>query len=253
MKLRPVLFTLFALATAFALRAAEALPVFNAALTVGRDHRFVLVGADGTSSGFLSIGQSFAGYRLKAYDPQGPALDVERDGKVTRLALADDAKVKHADATPVRGTLADAEAVLNAMNYEQMMEKTMASARRQQGTMVDRMMGQMLPAGADRDAAVAFQKRMMDEIMSAKNFSEMKGEMTKVYSEVFTKDQLAALGSFYQSPAGQALSDKQPEIAEKMSALMMPRMMAMMPKIQQMVKDFAQEQKAKAAAPVPKQ
>ena len=149
--------------------------------------------------------------------------------------------------TSAESTVADAEAVLTAMNFEQMMEKTMAGVRRQQTVMVDRMMGQLMPAGADRDAVVALQKKMIDEMMSAMNFGEMKGEVAKIYSETFTKDQLAALGAFYQSPAGQAFSDKQPEIAAKMNELMAPRIMAVMPKIQQMAKEFGAEMKAKKA------
>lgn len=245
MKLR---LTLLALASAIALRAAEALPVFNATLTMGKESQFVLVDVAGKTSGFLKLGQSFDGYRLKAYDAKTGVLEVEREGKVSRLTLVADAAIKHADAAPLRATVADAEAVLNAMKFEEMMEKTMAGVRKQQAAMVDRMTAQMTPQGGDREAISGFQKRVMDEMMSALNFSEMKGEMAKVYSEIFTKDQLSALGAFYQSPAGQALSEKQPEVAEKMNALMMPRMMAVMPKMQQMAKDFAAEQKAKREA-----
>lgn len=238
----------FALAAAIPARAADAAPLFNATLSIGKDHRFVLVNAKGESSGFLAIGQSFDGYKIKAYDAKAAALDLERDGKVTRVTLVADAKVQHKDAAPARGTLADAEAVLTAMRFEQMMEKTMAGVRKQQTSMMDRMMGQMMTAGTERDAAVAFQKKMIDELMSAMNFSEMKGEVAKIYSETFSKDQLEALGAFYQSPAGQAFSDKQPEIAVKMNELMTPRIMAAMPKIQQMAREFAEEQKAKKAA-----
>jgi hypothetical protein len=247
MRLRLALLAL-SLAVASALRAADTVPLFNATLSIGRDHRFVLVNAQGESSGFLAIGQAFAGYTIKAYDAKAAALDLERDGQVTRVTLVADAKVQHKDAEPARATLSDAQAVLTAMNFEQMMEKTMAGVRKQQVAMVDRMMGQMLPQGADREAITGLQKRMIEEMMSGMNFSEMKGEMAKVYSEVFTKDQLAALGAFYQSPAGQAMSEKQPEIAEKLNALMIPRIMAAMPKVQQMAKQFAEEQKAKKAA-----
>lgn len=246
MKPRLALLALF-VAVAVAARAADAAPLFNALLSIGKDSRFVLVDAAGKTSGFLALGQSFAGYTIKSYDPKGPSLDLERDGQVTRVTLVAEAKVQHKDAEPVRATVADAEAVLTAMNFEQMMEKTMAGVRRQQTVMVDRMMGQLMPAGADRDAVVALQKKMIDEMMSAMNFGEMKGEVAKIYSETFTKDQLAALGAFYQSPAGQAFSDKQPEIAAKMNELMAPRIMAVMPKIQQMAKEFGAEMKAKKA------
>src|SRR6185295_15014020 len=102
--------------------------------------------------------------------------------------------------------------------------------------------------GVDRDAVVALQKKMLDEIMSAMNLAEMKGDIAKIYSDVFSKEQLQGLGAFYASSVGQAFSEKQPDVAEKMNALLIPRVMAVMPKVQQLARDFAQEQKARRDA-----
>lgn len=238
---------LLALLSAVALRAADVLPLFNATLTVGKEHRFVLVDGGGKASSFLALGETFDGYTLKSYDAKSGVLEVEKGGTVSKLTLVSDAAVVNAPARSV-ATVADAEALLKAMNFEKMMEKTMGAVRKQQSTMIERMMGQMVPPGGDRDAVVAFQKKLMDEVMSAMNFSEMKGDVAKIYSEVFSKEELQALGGFFTSPTGQAYTDKQPEIAEKMNAVMMPRMMAVMPKVQQMAKEFAAEQRAKREA-----
>ncbi|MEI6464827.1 MAG: DUF2059 domain-containing protein [Verrucomicrobiota bacterium] len=234
--------------SALALRAADSVPLFNATLTVGKDHRFVLVDAAGKASSFLRIGDEFAGYTIKAYGAKTGELELECAGKVFVVTLVADATGSNAPALATPATAADAEAVLNAMNFERMMEKTMAGVRKQQGTMIDRMMGQFQAPGVEREAVVALQKRMLDEIMSALNFNEMKGEVAKVYADVFSKEQLQSLGAFYASPTGQIFSDKQPEVAEKMNALMIPRVMAAMPKVQQIAKEFAEEQKVKRAA-----
>src|SRR5471030_951298 len=108
MKLR--LFIL-ALATSLALRAADAVPVFNATLAMGRDTRFLLQGTAGKTSSWLKVGDAFDGYTLKAYDAKASALDLEREGKITRIKLASDASVANAPAAPTPGTLADAEDV----------------------------------------------------------------------------------------------------------------------------------------------
>lgn len=243
MKLRALL---LALASAIALRAADALPAFNATLTMGKEHRFVLVSPAGKASSFLALGETFDGYKLKSYDAKAGVLEVERDGKVSKLTLVADAAVVNAPAA--RATVADATAVLDAMKFEQMMDKTLAGARKQQMAMIDRMMGQMAGPGANREEMVAFQKKMIDEIMSAMSGAELKNDMAKVYSEVFTKDELQALGAFYSSPIGQTFSDKQPVLAEKMNEVMMPRMMAVMPRVQKMAQEFGQQQKAKREA-----
>ena len=96
--------------------------------------------------------------------------------------------------------------------------------------------------------------------MTALNAADMKRDFARIYSEVFTKEELQGLAAFYGTPLGQATSEKQPLVQEKISAAMMPRIMAAMPKMQQMAKDFAVEQKAKmdgaaaatAAPPAPK-
>jgi uncharacterized protein len=253
-------FALVTLLSVLALRAADALPLFNAVLTSGKEHRFVLVGANGKASSFLQVGESFDGYKIRAYDAKAATLELERDGKTTKVTLVADAATTNAPAaTPA--TLADATAVLNAMNFEQMLDRTMVGVRKQQAAGMGQMMNRMMPPGADaemKDAIVAFQKKVMDEMMSGVSGADLKNDVAKIYSETFTKEQLADISAFYQSPIGKTFSDKQPELAEKMNGLMMSRMMGSMPKVQQMMKDFGEEMKAKksaaagsAAAPAP--
>ncbi|MFT3868288.1 MAG: DUF2059 domain-containing protein [Nibricoccus sp.] len=92
------------------------------------------------------------------------------------------------------------------------------------------------------------QSKVMDAMMEAMNLPQMKEDMKKIYAETFSKEELAAMNNFYATPAGLAMIDKQPEISEKLQALMMPRMMSAMPKIQQMSQEFGKQQKAKADA-----
>lgn len=247
MKLR---LALLSLVSAVALHAADTLPLFNAVLTTGKEHRFVLVGVSGKASAFLQIGESFDGYKIKAYDAKASTLEIEREGKTSKIALVADAATTNAPAS-TRATVADATAVLTAMNFEQMLDKTMAGVRKQQGAAMGQMMDRMLPPGADpevKEAVVALQKKMVEEMMGGVSGAELKGDVAKLYADVFTKEELQELGAFYQSPIGKAFSDKQPELAEKMNALMMGRMMSAMPKVQQMMRDFSRDMQAKKAA-----
>src|SRR5687768_13155499 len=100
--------TLLALASAIALRAADALPLFNATLTVGKEHRFVLVDATGKASSFLRLGEKFDGYTLKSYDAKEGALELERDGKTSRVMLVADAAVTDGPALALPATIEDA-------------------------------------------------------------------------------------------------------------------------------------------------
>lgn len=233
-----------------AARAADARPVFNATLSTGKEHRFVLLSAAGKPSSFLRLGDTFEGYTLKTYDAKGGTLVVEKDGEAATLNLAADAAVGNAPAiTPA--TVADATTVLDAMNFEEMLDKTMVGLRKQQADGVGQMMNRMLPPGADqetKEAVIAFQKKILEEMMSGMTGADMKEDVAKIYSEVFTKEELQALGSFYQSPLGKTFSDKQPALTEKMNGVMMQRMMTAMPRVQKMMQEFGAQMQARKAA-----
>lgn len=240
--------TFLALAAAVAVRAADALPLFNATLTVGKDHRFVLVDGNGKASSFLSLGETFAGYKLKAYDPKSGILEVERDGKVSPLSLVADAAVTNAPASPLPATIADAESVLNKMHFEEMMERAMQGQKKMIAAQFQRGAEQMKAQGTDPTEIAAFQKKMMDEIFSVLDGKTLKQDVSKIYSEVFSKQELDQLASFYSTPLGEMITSRQPEVQEKLSTIIQGRMMEVMPRVQQMSREFAAAQKAKQAA-----
>jgi uncharacterized protein len=243
--------TLLALASAIALRAADALPQFNATLTVGKEHRFVLVDATGKASSFLRLGEKFDGYTLKAYDPKTGALELERDGKVSRVTLVADAAVGSGGAAPMPAmpaTIADANAVLNKMRFEEMMDRVIAQQRKAMAGSFEQGSARMIAQGADKQEVAAHQKKMMDEIMSAMEPQLLKEEMAKIYSEVFTKSELDGMAAFYSTPLGEAISTKQPDVQEKLGAVIQKRMVDIMPRVQQMGREFAAQQKAKKDA-----
>lgn len=245
MKLRILL---FALGCAVSLRAADALPLFNATLTVGKNHRFVLVDAHGKASPFLALGETFAGYTLKSYDPKAGALELEKDGVVSRVTLVADAATASAPAARIPATVADAEAVLNKMHFEEMMERAMKGQKKMLAAQFERMGAQMAARGADPADVVEFQKKITAEVFSAIDAKTLKNDVSKIYSEVFSKEELDQISAFYGTPLGEMLNARQPEVQEKLGAIVQGRMMEVMPRVQKMGAEFAAQQKAKRAA-----
>lgn len=237
---------LFAASAATAALAADSTPLFNAELNLGKEQRFVLVGLDGKPSDWLRLGDSYDGYVIKTFDAMASALDLEREGKTFRVTLVGSAGVKDMPA-PNRATLSDAQALLSKMRFDEMRERLLAQQKKAMVAMMDQVGAQNNRSGVNKEDLAAFQQKVMDEIMSAASSGDMKNDLAQIYSGVYTKDEMDGLSAFYSTPAGQALIEKQPEVQQKMQALMMPRMMAVMPKIQQMSRDFAADQKAKAA------
>jgi hypothetical protein len=244
MKLR----LLLALASSLALSAAAAVPIFNATLSMGKDNRFVLISPEGKTSQFLKLGDVFGDYTLKAYDAKTTTLDLEQNGKIVRVVLVGDSGVGNAPADAQHATLADAEVVLNKMHFEEMIGRSLERQKKAMTASMEQMTARMgsMP-GMDKDAALAFRQKVMDETLSIMEPKQLKDDVTKIYSDVFTKEELDSMSAFYSTPLGETLANKQPEVQDKLGAIIQGRMMAMMPKIQQMAKDFATEQKAKMA------
>jgi hypothetical protein len=243
--------TAFVLATESASAASPRL-FFNAVVTTGHDVRFVLISATGQSSGWIRLGDTFDGAVLKSFDPATSTLEIEENGKAEKLLLVADAEVKDAplaSANTARATLADAENVLQAMRFEELMAKMLEQQKKQMRGMAQQMAAQMKTPGVNSDEVVAFQQKVMDEVMGALNIDELKKDMAHIYTDVFTKDELEAQTAFYLTPAGQSLVSKTPEVQARLQAVIAPRVQAAMPKVMQMAQQFRAEQQAKATTP----
>jgi hypothetical protein len=249
---------LLAVLTATAALAADPVPLFNAMLTVGKDHRFVLAGIDGKPSGWLNLGDTYAGYTIKAFDTATSTLELVQDGKSTKVTLVNGAGVKDAPA-PTAATLADAEHLFKVMRFDEMMAKMLDQQKKTMGPMLQQQMSaaaaRMKLTPDEQQQFVAFQQKSIDDMMSSMLGPDMRSQMEQAYSEIFTKDELDGLSAFYSTPSGQALVDKTPAVSAKMQALMLPRMQPAIASMQKGMSDFmtqvAANHKAAAAAAAP--
>ena len=229
-----------------AVRAAEpAAPELRGMLATGADRRFALSIPGDNQTAWIAVGDNFAGWKLSAYRASEDALVLNKDGKEVLLKLSA-SKIDVADA---KATLADAEAVLNKMKFDDMIGKVLEQQKKASVGIMKTMMGNV--KGVDPTDVVAFQSKVMDAFYAAMKPTEMKTDFARVYSDVFTKGELQGLADFYGTPTGQALIEKQPEVQKKTMEIMMPRMMAAMPQVQKLSAEFAKEQAAKKAAAAP--
>lgn len=245
-------------------RAAEAVPLFNATFTMGKEHRFVLISPAGKASPFLGLGEKFEGYTLKAYDPKTSTLDLERDGKITQVTLVGDAAVVNGGApAATKASVADAEELFRTMRFDEMMSKVLEGQKKAMGPAMQQGMAQAMARAnvnlseEDKAAFTAMQTKVLDDTLGVITSPEMKVAMAKIYSDVFTKEELNSMAAFYATPGGQALVDKQPDVQQKMMGVMMPMIMKNQQGAQQKMAAFMNELKAKyapggaGAAPTP--
>lgn len=222
-------------------------PQLRGLLSADGERQFSLVAPGGAAPKWVKLGATFDGWELADFKAADESLILKKGGRTVVLKM-ETSVIGNAPGSAAKATLADAEEVLRKMDFERMMTRMLDQQKAAMANMTRQMSQGAGGNAVAREDMAAFQKKTMDMIFEAMNFPEMKNDMAKVYSETFTRDELRGLSDFYSTPAGQAMVEKQPEIAQKLNEMMMPRMMAAMPKIQAMGKEFAAEQAAKRRA-----
>jgi hypothetical protein len=141
---------------------------------------------------------------------------------------------------------ADAEAVLNAMHYDEMMSKGLSQQKQAALAYTRQMLTRMNIPGTSRQDLEAFGQKAVDTAWGGLTSEDIHTAALRIYGEIFTADELHAMATFYSSPAGQAVATKLPIVQQKIMAELRPQMLQVMPKIQQLMRDFATQQQAKA-------
>ena len=143
-----------------------------------------------------------------------------------------------------------AEALLHAMHTEQVL--TNATGRVDQ--MVDRYSQSLTAQGELTPEQKATVQKAQDDahatIKEQLSWDAVKSDFVQAYADAFTPEELAGLVTFYTSPIGQKLVEKQPAVTEKMGKLTQQKMMAVMPGLMQKIKDAAPKP-TPAASPAP--
>lgn len=220
--------------------ASSDLPVFRSVLIDGQAPMFSL--SDATGSGrWLQLGESFEGWKLETFDAAEQRLTVSRDGATRELSL-EAARLGDSEGAGSAASLAEADALLQKMRFEEMIEKTIEAQQSAMAKSMSRMPGMDGMDDAQRERFTEFQRKMMQTMFSEMDLPGMRTDLAKVYAETFSASELKAQSDFYSTAAGQAMLDKQPEIQRRVTELMMPRMMKAMPKVQAMSREFAEQE-----------
>lgn len=213
-------------------------------LDLGSSQMFSLSTADGGSSSWVKIGQSFKDHKVVSFDADAQALTLDHNGEAVTITLAAAELTENAEGTMAE-RLTEAENIMAMMNFEKMMDETMDA---QMKAMSDMMRKQMAAGGAVDEELLDFQTKAMAEMFDGIDWDPIKTGMSQAYAETFTKDELSSIASFYATPAGQATIERQPAIQEKTMTLMMPAIMEASQKMQKkMMKFYTDREAAKSA------
>ncbi|MGB7622830.1 MAG: DUF2059 domain-containing protein [Terriglobia bacterium] len=128
---------------------------------------------------------------------------------------------------------AAAEKLLEAMQSGAMMSKQMESMKKMIGGFF-----QMSSASKEQASEMeARQSKMMDFLYKNMSWDVLKPDFVQVYMDVFTESEMKELTLFYQSPIGQKLLEKTPDVTARTMQITQKRVMALMPEIQKMASE----------------
>jgi hypothetical protein len=157
---------------------------------------------------------------------------------VALLVLAMTVSVSYADEASHKKTVLK---LLEVTNSQKMLDQTttwMESMMRQQ---FDNL--QLSPEG--REAAAAVQKEMMAWFSEFLAWEKVRDIFIDIYIDVFTEDELNELIGFYQSPVGQKMLRKMPELMEKSMQKSQAIFQEKMPEFQQRLQKTLSELETK--------
>lgn len=151
-----------------------------------------------------------------------PALSQPTVQSVERLLA-----LSRAEAIIVQGQAQLEDAMRQAMRNQLAQRGIEASLTAEQQRIVDDMAAQL--------------STLLREELS---WPKLKPEFVTLYRETLSQQEVDGIAAFYETPVGQAMLDKMPQVMQRSIALTMSRMQALMPRIEAIAAEGARKLKA---------
>jgi hypothetical protein len=219
-------------------------------LVTGQAPRFALVGSGGGYSRWASLGETVEGWKLVDYIPANDAIVLSRDGQQVTVRLRTSTVGEAGANGNVLATTANADEVLHKMKFEAMWDRIAVEQKKAiVGGMRQQASAEFLKMGLPQEEIDALLDKMGDAVVSGLQADTMRQDFARIFTEVYTKEELRGMADFYDTAAGQAWAEKQPEVQQKLMQTMMPRVMQGMPAAQKIATDYLRQRAAAPAQP----
>ncbi len=196
---------------------------FRGVLVLGDTRVFSLATEDGSQTAWVSLGESFAGHELVSFDQAENKLLLRADGVEKTIHLSSSSpRMEKAE------KISEAAELIRSMKFEEMIKKSIDQQKEAMADMTRQMLGDQAS-----EEMIAMQMRAMEAFNEAMDWDGFQEDMTRVYEETFSSEEIQGLLNFYSTPAGRAYVDKQPELARRTMQVMQPRIMKAMPRMHQ--------------------
>lgn len=143
---------------------------------------------------------------------------------------------------------AKVEQLFTVMRLDHTMDQLLAGIRQQTTRMMSTMPGfeQMTPE--QKRLVDDYESKVMALVTENIGWKAMEPEMIKLYAATYSDQEIDGLLTFYKSPVGQTMLDKTPELTSKSLQITQTKAMALQPKVQALMSEFAKQFAAAAPA-----
>ena len=129
------------------------------------------------------------------------------------------------------------EKLLLVMKQDQLMNQTFEQIK----PLVLQQFQQMNLTQEQSQIIDKYMGKMFDVMKEAMSWDKIKDDFIEIYISVYTEEEIQELIKFYQSPIGQKLIEKEPLIIQQSMSLSQKYMMNLLPKIQEISQQMAEE------------
>jgi hypothetical protein len=134
-----------------------------------------------------------------------------------------------------------AKEMLKLTDMQKMMDQMVAQV---QQMLTNQLKLQNIPE-KDQEKVLQFQNTLTKKILDAMSWDKMEPEYIKLFSTVYTVEELKAIVDFYKSSAGQSMLKKQPMLIQKSLQIAQAKIQSLLPELKKMTEDFAASVKDK--------
>ncbi len=217
-------------------------PELQGILVTRQQPRFALVAPGGERSGWIAIGDTFAGWKLTAYRAAENVVVLDCGNRHATVPLRAGAVLDGEEAAAAKPSVAEADEVLLKANFDAMWDRI---AEEQKKGIISsiraQISGEFSKAGLSAGEIDSVLDKMGDALVAGMQSDTMRQDFAKIYADVYTKDELRGMAAFYDTAAGKAWVEKQPDVQQRLMQTLMPRVMQGMPAAQKIAADYLRQ------------
>ena len=139
------------------------------------------------------------------------------------------------------GKRAKVEELFSVMRLDHTMDQLMALVRQESDAMVRASPGLERMTPAQKQAMEELQAKLMNLALETVSWKAVAPDLVKLYADTYSEQEIDGLITFYKSPVGQTMLDKQPELTKATLQITQQRVLAMQPKMQALVREYQKQ------------